>query len=162
MTQDINKARHAEFPGTWVIIGQANSARRAIGRVAGCDGTKVPNEVSVEHMLAAKYLTLNPMVDFFIIDRQVAVRGRDGKPQMGPDGSPAMAISREPMVTPRGFDQHPSDVHVFIGPGIEIEALSQKHGSDASTYMAFVDDALERMEQTRARALGLALPNDRR
>ena len=104
---------------------------------------EIEKEVAVDDVLVAHSIELCPVYDFFAPMRPVPVPGPDGRPMMKPDGTPHIAMSREPIVTGHDFVLRPSPVHLLLGPGVILDFFSQMDPADRKTYVGFIESARE-------------------
>lgn len=148
--------------GTWVLI--TSGPMRIFGRVSRLgrgEGAKaIDNEVAVDEVLAADYISLRPALDFFAPLRPVPAMGKDNRPIIR-NGAPLMTMSRDPIVTTRDFTFKPFPVHVRSGPGVTFDFVSQMHADDQKTYHDFIRQALGMAREESAHRSGLHLPSNK-
>jgi hypothetical protein len=125
-----------DHSGTWVLI--TTGPGRVAGKVWGLDLVPVSEshagkDIPVESVLKARVITLMPTYDFFAPLRQFQTRG--------PDGQPAIGMTRDPLITARDFTSRPYKTHVNNGPGVLLDFFSQMHPDDRKIYEGFIAQA---------------------
>ena len=123
----------------WVVVNSPGG--RYIGKPV--DLTK---EQVLEAVSNGDCLKLYPVLDFLAPMRPVQVRG--------PDGQPAMAMTRDPIVVPIDFVVH--DIPVYVKAASVYFGTDMKE-ADKTTYKGFVQGALRQALEARAHASGLTL-----